>query len=87
MSYIDTLPGLSTTSVFLRFKEGRSIRFGKTGDAVTAAKVKRSVEEWVRDGVTISMANALGQLEEIDLRKVVAIDIVDEQRSPDARRE
>ena len=64
--------------VFLKLREGRCIRFGRTKDAAAAAKVKRGVEEWIREGVTISMANAQGELEDVNLKNVVAIEISEE---------
>ena len=73
-------------AVFLKLREGRSIRFGRTKDAAAAAKVKRSVEEWVREGVTISMANAQGELEDVNLNNVVAIEISEEPTPPTGSR-
>jgi len=74
------------TTVFLKLQEGRRIRFGRTKDPAAADKVKRSVEEWIREGVTISMANAQGELEDVNLMHVVAIDIVEEPTPPTGSR-
>ena len=73
-------------AVFLKLREGRSIRFGRTKDAAAAAKVKRGVEEWIRVGVTISMANAQGNLEDVNLKHVVAIEISEEPTPPTGSR-
>ena len=74
------------TAVFFRLNEGSLVRFGRTRDSVAAAKVKRSVEDWARDGVTVSVANAKGELVEVNLKNVVAVELADEPTPPTGSR-
>ena len=67
-----------STTVYLRLADGRRVRFARTPDAVAAQKVRTGVEGWIADGMTLSVANAQGQIEDVNAKSVVAIELMDE---------
>lgn len=67
----------ASTSVILRLKDGRSIALKEETERAAAIFIKAHFEQWLRDGMTLSVANAQGRVEEITPRHVMAIEAVD----------
>jgi hypothetical protein len=70
------------TVVFLILKEGDKIPYGRSNEPQMAMRMKRSVESWIRNGATLSVANSHGDVLEINLKNVVAVEIGDEPTPP-----
>ena len=68
---------LVSTSVFLRLKDGRSIALKEEAEQAAALQVKAHFEQWLVDGMTLSVANGKGAVEDITPTSVVAIDVVE----------
>jgi hypothetical protein len=66
------------TAVFLRLRDGRTVRFGHARDAASAAKVKNDVETWVSAGITLSVANARGTIEDVTPSSVEIVELCSE---------
>ena len=66
------------TAVFLRLRDGRRVRFGRSRDPSGAAKVKRDVEAWIAEGITLSVANAQGGIEDVAPTTVEAVELIPE---------
>jgi hypothetical protein len=65
------------TSVYLKLKDGRSLPLKEGADSASAAVVKAHFEEWLRNGITLSVTDAQGKVEDITPRRVVAIEMID----------
>jgi hypothetical protein len=67
------------TSVYLKLKDGSSVRIAKARDAAMADKIRLQVAQWLKAGTTISATNAHGGSVEITPTRVIAIDVTVEQ--------
>jgi hypothetical protein len=67
------------TAVFLKLKQGRRVRFGQAHDAAGAKKVKADVLQWIHDGITLTVANAQGEAEDITANAIADVELVNEQ--------
>jgi hypothetical protein len=72
------VPLLMATAVFLRLRDGRRVRFGRSRDPAGAAKVKTDVEQWISAGITLSVANSHGGIEDVAPATVEAVELVGE---------
>jgi hypothetical protein len=66
------------TSVYIRLKDGRSLPLKEGADSASAAVLKAHFEEWLRNGITLSVTDAQGRVEDITPRRVVAIEAIDD---------
>jgi hypothetical protein len=64
------------TKVILRLKDGRSLQLGRASDSTAAARVKADIERWLDAAVTLSVANAKGEIEDITPRSVISVETV-----------
>lgn len=64
------------TKVILRLKDGRSLQLGRASDPAAADQVRADVQRWLDASVTLSVANAKGQLEDITPRSVISVETV-----------
>jgi len=71
------IPAMSTT-VFLRLKDGRRIQFARAHDTASAQKVRTGVEGWIADGMTLSLANSRGEIEDVAAKSIVAIELMED---------
>ena len=67
------------TSVFLKLRDGRVVRFGRAHDAAGAEKVKADVEHWIAAGITLSVGSAQGLIEEVTPHSVELVELVVER--------
>ena len=66
------------TTVVLRLRDGRRVLFHRTRDPGKAERWKSDLEQWIEAGMTVSIANARGELEDLVPSTISAIEIVDE---------
>jgi CheY-like chemotaxis protein len=66
-----------TTSIFLKLDDGRCIALKEGAEPTAAAQLKTQLEQLIKGGMTLSVANVRGQIEDIVPTRVLAIDSVD----------
>jgi hypothetical protein len=66
-----------STSVYLKLTDGRSLPLKEGAQQAVAAIIKEHFERWIKAGMTLSVANAHGEVEEITPRRVLAIEVVE----------
>jgi hypothetical protein len=70
-----------STSVHLKLKDGRILHVGSDHEKDEAERVKSELEQWLTCGTTLTLTDAKGHLEEVTPRRVLAIDLVDNEDS------
>jgi hypothetical protein len=66
------------TTIYIRLQDGRRVRFGRAPDVSAAERVMNVVAGWVREGMSLSLADAGGQLEEVLARTVQGFELTNE---------
>jgi hypothetical protein len=69
------------TTVYLKLKAGERIHFGRC-DGDTAIRVVSTVENWIRRGTTVALANSQGAIVEVNLRDVLMVEVIDDPTPP-----
>jgi hypothetical protein len=65
--------------VYLRLRDGRRVRFGHSQHIAGAARMKSTIEQWIADGITLTLADAHGGLRDVPPESVAGVDLDDEE--------
>jgi hypothetical protein len=66
------------TTVFVKLRDGRRLSVGKADSRPAAEKVRQDVESWIMRGVTLTISNEQGKVEDITPTGVVGFDVCEE---------
>jgi hypothetical protein len=74
-----------STSVFLKLKDGRALPLREKISDSIAAGITACFERWIQRGMTLSIADAHGQVEDIPSQRVLCLETVREPDPPEPR--